>query len=187
MDPLARLQAAIAQAQPIVSGASPDDYHLPTPCTEWNVRQLINHMISALVMFRDVGLHGSVDPAALEQDLIAGDGAGSFAAMGAAALEAWSSQGRIDGTAALPFGEFPAQFALQLPAMDMVVHGWDLATATRQQVAWDRELVAETLAFSLATFTTPEFRGVDFAPAQEVAQDADDMSRLVAFLGRHPG
>lgn len=186
MDPLTRLRAAIDQARPIVAAASPADYHLPTPCPEWNVEQLINHMIGALIMFRDVGVDGQADPALFTRDLIAGDAAASLAATGAAAVQAWSGEGQLDGTAKLPFGDFPAAFALQLPAMDMVVHGWDLATATGQHVDWSPELIADTLAFTQATFTTREFRGDDFAPSVEVAADADDITRLVAFLGRQP-
>jgi uncharacterized protein (TIGR03086 family) len=186
MDPLTRLRLAVEQARPIVAAARPDDYHLPTPCPEWNVERLINHMIGALTMFRDVGVDGQADPALFTRDLIAGDAAASFTAAGAAAVRAWSGKGRLDGAANLPFGSFPASFALQLPAMDMVVHGWDLATATGQHVAWNPELVADTLAFSLVTFADPQFRGDDFAPPVEVPDDSDGITRLVAFLGRQP-
>lgn len=186
MDPLTRLRAGVDQARPIISAITTDRYDLPTPCSEWNVRQLINHMIGGLVMFRDVGTAGEADPALFGADLIGVDATASFDAAGAAALEAWSAEGKMEGTAKLPFGEFPAAFALQLPAMDMVVHGWDLAKATGQEVDWDGGLVAETRAFCEATFTTAEFRGNDFAPAVEVDGDADDLSRLVAFLGRRP-
>jgi uncharacterized protein (TIGR03086 family) len=186
MDPLTRFRAAIDQASPIVASINPHDYQLPTPCDEWNVEQLINHVIGALTMFRDAAVDGTVDPALFTRDLIAGDAAASFDAAGAAAVQAWSVDGRLDGTANLPFGEFPAVFALQLPAMDMVVHGWDLATATGQHVEWNPELVAATLAFSLETFTSPQFRGADFAAPVEVPDDADDLTRLVAFLGRKP-
>jgi uncharacterized protein (TIGR03086 family) len=186
MDPLSRLGAAVGQARPIISAVSRDRYDEPTPCTDWSVGQLINHMIGGLTMFRDVGIDGQADPALFSRDLIGEDATASFDAAGAAALEAWGADGKMAGTASLPFGEFPAAFALQLPAMDMVVHGWDLAKATGQEVNWDRDLIAETLAFCEATFTTPEFRGNDFAPAVELDGDPDDLSRLVAFLGRQP-
>lgn len=187
MDPLTRLRVAIDQARPIVAAARTDDYTLPTPCSDWSVEQLINHMIGALVMFRDVGVDGQADLALYARDLIDADAAGSFTAAGDAAVRAWSGEGQLDGAANLPFGEFPAAFALQLPAMDMVVHGWDLATATDQHVDWNPELVTDTLAFCHASFTDPEFRGNDFAPPVEVPEDSDDIARLVAFLGRRPG
>jgi len=62
MDPLPKLQASIDQARPIIAGVVKGDYDLPTPCTDWNVRQLINHMLGDLVMYRDVGIKGEADP-----------------------------------------------------------------------------------------------------------------------------
>jgi uncharacterized protein (TIGR03086 family) len=143
-------------------------------------------MIGALVMFRDVGADGVADPSLFGRDLIGADAANSFDEAGRAAVAAWGAEGKVDGTAKLPFGEFPAAFALQLPAMDMLVHSWDLAKATGQTVEWNSQLVAETTAFCRATFDNPQFRGTDFAPPIEVGDDASDMDRLVAFLGRQP-
>jgi hypothetical protein len=70
----------------------------------------------------------------------------------------------MEGVANLPMGEFPAAFALQLPAMDMLVHSWDLARATGLDIEWDPDLVADNRAFSEATFSSPEFRGEGFGP-----------------------
>jgi uncharacterized protein (TIGR03086 family) len=186
MDPITRLQAGVDQARPIIAAVAKEDFELPTPCPDWNVRQLINHMVGALVMFRDVAVNGEADPSLFERDLIGDNPADSFENASREAIAAWRVEGRLDGAAKLPFGEFPAPFALQLPAMDMVVHGWDLARATGQDVAWDAALVADTLTFSEATFTAPEFRGSDFGSPVPVPDDADGITRLVAFLGRNP-
>jgi uncharacterized protein (TIGR03086 family) len=185
-DVINRLQAGINQARPVIAGAGRAQYDGPTPCPDWDVRQLINHMIGALVMFRDVGADGVADPSLFGRDLIGADAVTSFDEAARAAVAAWSAEGKVDGTAKLPFGEFPAAFALQLPAMDMLVHSWDLAKATGQTLEWDSQLVAETTAFCRATFDNPQFRGTDFAPPIEVGDDASDMDRLVAFLGRQP-
>lgn len=186
MDPLTRLRAGIDQAEAVISQIEPARYDEPTPCTEWNVGQLINHMIGALAMFRDVAAHGEVDPALFAQDLIGDDAIKSLLTAGDAAVTGWAAEGKMDGMANLPFGEFPAAFALQLPAMDMLVHSWDLAKATGQQVSWNPDLVADTRAFCEATFTSAEFRGDNFAPPVAIADESDDLSKLVAFMGRTP-
>lgn len=186
MDPLTRLRAGVDQAAGVIGQIEPAQYGLPTPCAEWNVGQLINHMIGALAMFRDVAARGEADPGVFTQDLIGDDASTSLREAGDAAIAGWSGEGRLDGTAKLPFGEFPAAFALQLPAMDMLVHSWDLATSTGQQVSWNADLVADTREFCEATFSSPEFRGDDFAPPVAVADDADELSKLVGFLGRTP-
>jgi uncharacterized protein (TIGR03086 family) len=189
MDTLTKLQAGIDQARPIIAAVSKEDYSLPTPCPDWNVGQLINHMLGALVMFRDVGNEGEADPALFTRDLIGDDATSSFDTYSRAAIAAWSAEGKIEGTAKLPFGEFPATFALQLPATDMVVHGWDLAKATGQHVDWNAALIADTMNFCQATYTR-EFRASDpthsFGAAVNVPDPVDDVTRLVAFLGRQP-
>lgn len=185
MEPISRLQAATALAAPVIAATTTDQYALPSPCAGWDVRALVNHMAGALTMFRDVARTGSVDPAIFEADLLGSDPAASFRAIADDVVAAWQERG-LDGTAALPFGEFPAAFALQLPAMDMVVHTWDLATATGQQPAWDDDLVEVTRQFVEATFTSPEMRGEDFAAPVEVPADAAPIDRLAGFLGRRP-
>lgn len=186
MDPLTKLTAGIKQAEEVISQIDRTQYHLATPCPEWNVGQVINHMIGALVMFRDVAANGHADPGMFAQDQIGDDAVKALLAAGEAAVAGWSVAGMMDGMANLPFGEFPAAFALQLPAMDMVVHSWDLSQGTGQQVNWSAELVADTRTFSEATFTSAEFRGNDFGPPIGVPDDADDISKLVGFLGRTP-
>lgn len=186
MEPLLRLQVAVDQARPIIAAVPQEKYDLPTPCSEWSVRQLINHMIGGLTIFRDVAVDGSADPALFGRDLVGADAAESFDEVADAAIKGWTVEGRADGVANLPFGTFPAAFALQLPATDMLVHGWDLAKATGQQVAWNASLVDDTLRFCEQAFTEPEMRGHSFDPPVDVPDDAPTIDRLVALLGRRP-
>jgi uncharacterized protein (TIGR03086 family) len=95
--------------------------------------------------------------------------------------------GRQDsGVANMPWGEMPANLAVQMLADDVPVHGWDLAQSTGQQVAWDQALAAETLEFAQAMFASPEIRVGSFEASVPLADGADAMTRLVAFLGRTP-
>lgn len=185
MDPLSRLEAGIKQARPAIAGAPVNSYGSSTPCPAWDVQALINHMLGALTMFRDVANDGSADAALFARDLVGADATVAFDRVADEVLTAWRAKG-LDGTATLPFGEFPAAFALQLPAMDMVVHAWDLATATGQDIDWDETLVTETLDFVKATFTSDEMRGEDFAPPVDVPTDAPAIEQLVGYLGRRP-
>lgn len=186
MDSLARLQAGIDHARPIVAAITQDDYGRPTPCEAWTVRELINHMLGALTMFRDVAVEGVADPALFARDLIGDDALASFNRVSAQVVAGWQADGRLDGTAKLPWGEFPAPFALQFPAMDMLVHGWDLARATGQQHEWEDELVLDNLMFAQSTLASPEIRVGFYAAPIDLPGDAPGIDRLVAFLGRHP-
>ncbi len=186
MDPLTRLNAGVDQMRPVIAGVDPSQMSLPTPCSDWNVEQLTNHILGTLTMFRDVAINGEADPSLFSQDLIGEDAATSFNTVSAEALAAWAQDGKMEGSAKLPFGEFPAMFALQLPAMELMVHGWDLSQATGEDVTWNPALVADTLEFCTTTFTSPEMRGTDFAEPIEVSADSDDLSKLLAFMGRRP-
>ncbi len=186
MDPITRLDASVQQAQSVVSHIPVDQYNRPTPCTDWDVGALIGHMLQALVMFREAGEHGVVDPEAMMGDLRGNDAAEAIGRIGGGAVAAWSAPGKLDEVAHLPFGDFPAAMALQLPAMDMVVHSWDLAQATDAPAYWDAELVDDTWAFVSQAFADPAMRGNDFAEPVAVPDDADALTKTVGFLGRQP-
>ncbi len=186
MDPVTRLRASIDQTRPIVTAVEPDRLDSPSNCEDWDVRELANHLLGALAMFEGVGAQGVADMAVVESDLIGDDLAGSYDRLAAATLDAWSAQGRVDGTAKMPWGEMPADLAVQMLADDVLVHGWDLARSTGQQVDWDQELAEETLGFADAMFSSPEIRSGSFGDPLPVPDDADAMTRLVAFLGRTP-
>jgi uncharacterized protein (TIGR03086 family) len=186
MDSVTRLQAGIDHARPIIAATTHHDYGRPTPCDAWTVRELINHMLGALTMFRDVAVEGVADPAVFAQDLIGDNALASFNRVSVEAVAGWQANGRMDGTAKLPWGEFPALFALQFPAMDMLVHGWDLARAVGQQHQWEDEMVLDNLTFAQSTLASAEIRAGFYDPPVDVADDAPAVDRLVAFLGRHP-
>lgn len=76
--------------------------------------------------------------------------------------------------------------ALQLPAMDMVVHSWDLAQATGVPAYWDAALLDDTWAFVSQAFADPAMRGDSFAAPIPVSGDAETLTKAVAFLGRQP-
>jgi uncharacterized protein (TIGR03086 family) len=186
MDPITRLDASVQQAQSVVDHITVDQYRRPTPCADWDVGAVINHMLQALVMFRESGEKGRVDLETLSGDLRGDDAAEAIGRIGGEAVAAWSAPGKLDEVAHLPFGDFPAAMALQLPAMDMVVHSWDLAQATDAPAYWDAALVEDTWAFVSQAFADPAMRGDDFGDPVPVSDDADALTKTVAFLGRTP-
>ena len=186
MDPMTRLQASIDQTRPIVAATTPDQFGASTPCPDWDVQALANHLLGALVMFRDVASKGGADMALYQLDHIGGDLLGAYDGLSAETVDAWKSGDKADGMANMPWGEMPASLALQMLADDVVVHGWDLARSTGQQVDWDQALAGETFEFAQTMFASPEIRSGSFGDPVVVADGADAMSKLVAFLGRTP-
>src|SRR5438094_2834422 len=92
---LALLERALDQAGTIVSRIRSDQAGLPTPCTEFDVRTLVNHLVYDTQMFASTlsgGERGSPD-----EDLIGSDWSVAFETARASLLDAWHQNG-VDGT-----------------------------------------------------------------------------------------
>ena len=174
LDLLARtydvLRAPIALLDPSV-------LHRPTPCSEWNVQQVFDHLVGAIDMFAGAAgasaPHTAVDPAPTAR----------FGAATERSLAAWRSHEDPGATLSLPFGDFPADFVMAMNQLDSLVHGWDLAAALGIPLHVPAELVEA--AQDTARMSVPPSRGHAFG-AEMAAPSDDALERLVAFTGRDP-
>ena len=99
------------------------------------------------------------------------------------ALEAWNARG-LENTVKLGRGEMPAASALGILSIEFLVHAWDFAQATGQQVTVPEGLAAFVLDVA-GKIITPEVRSSgSFADAVPAGPDAHVMDRLIAFTGR---
>lgn len=182
MDPTARLQRVFEEVQAIVDGVTPEQMDAPTPCREWDVRALLNHLTGAVVMFGHA-LTG-VGSASSDGDVTGNDPAEMFRQATRTTLGAWKQPGALERTLALPMGEVPGAFAININLMDTYVHGLDLAVATGQEDKVDPEMAETALALAkemgLDKFRMP---GV-FGPEVPCAETTTPHRRLLAFLGR---
>ncbi|MEW6476192.1 MAG: TIGR03086 family metal-binding protein [Actinomycetota bacterium] len=183
MDPTAQLERVFDEVQKIVDGVTPGQLEDDTPCTEWDVRALLNHMTGAVIMFGNA-LTG-VDSPPSGGDVIGEDPAETFRQAARTTLDAWRQPGTMERTLQLPMGEVPAAFAININLMDAYVHGLDLAVATGQEDKVDPELAEMALVLSkelgLDNFRRP---GV-FGPEVPCPDSAAPHRRVLAFLGRN--
>ena len=100
-------------------------------------------------------------------------------------LEAWRGTGALNRELTLPRGRGRSEDALFIHLGETLVHGWDLAVATAQRPAFDVDVVEASLA-NYASWLPAAGRPSDapFADASPVAQGADPIDRLAAYLGR---
>ncbi|WP_405882623.1 TIGR03086 family metal-binding protein [Streptomyces sp. NBC_01136] len=169
-----------------VRGVPADAWGAPTPCSDWSVRQVLNHARldqQALVM----QINGTVpagDPFA-PVDALEGDATAELVAVFAAATAAWES-GRDAECVPTPMGPMPAELGAAAAALDAALHAWDIARATGQDLPLS-ESVAERLediAGRLVDFVRDNFG--KYGPALPVAADASRADKLLAFTGRAP-
>jgi uncharacterized protein (TIGR03086 family) len=176
LDPIKAAEATLATCQLVLRGVGAADYQHATICTEFTVAQLTDHLIGSVTTLG--GAAGAEFPGAATETLEA-----RLAAAAQPALEAWNARG-ADGTVKVGAHEMPATVALGILSIEFLVHAWDFAEATGQQVVVSEELSAHVLD-AAHTIITPEGRAsVGFADPVEPGPDAHVLDRLIAFTGR---
>jgi uncharacterized protein (TIGR03086 family) len=187
-DPIAPLARALDQTGAVIARVRPDQAALPTPCRSWDVRALVGHVVDETRQFARVTAGGTRQPSAPYP--LGDDWAGDYDAAAAELLAAWRQPGALDRKHALPFGEIPAEWALDQHLTELVIHAWDIAKATGQPTDLDPELGRRALAWGLDNLK-PEYRGDEasgshIGPERTLPEDAPLYDRLAAFGGRDP-
>ena len=169
-------EATLAVCQNVLRRISEADLDRPTPCHEFTVGQLADHLIGSMV---SLGGMAGAEVATAETGTV--ESRVAFAAQ--QALEAWDTRG-LEGTVKLGRAEMPATLAAGILSVELLVHGWDFAQATGQQVIVSDE-VSHYVLDQAHTVISPEGRQRGaFAEAVEVGPDVDILERLIAFSGR---
>jgi uncharacterized protein (TIGR03086 family) len=156
-----------------VTGAA-TQLDVPTPCEEWTVRQLLNHMVETGRYFAgsargdDVSRPGPVPP-----DLLGDDPTADLERVRSDTLSSYGEEGVLERTGPL----------LGIAFTEQLLHGWDLATATGQDTAMPEELAAAAYEMIHGRFTDDQRKGV-FGPELPAAEDATAEERLLAYTGR---
>ncbi|MBA2450353.1 MAG: TIGR03086 family protein [Chloroflexi bacterium] len=188
MDSITGLQRAVDGANAVIRGVREDDLTKPTPCTDWDVRALVNHMAGVCIGFT-AALDGTkVEPPPRQPvDVLGSDPGGSYASISRRLLDAWQTPGALERTLAMPIGDLPGAVGINIVLADQLLHTWDLAKALGRPYTMDADL-AETTLQMMQQMMRPEFRGPGqgFAEAVPCAEDAPVQERLVAFAGRKP-
>ncbi|HYK32894.1 MAG TPA: TIGR03086 family metal-binding protein [Streptosporangiaceae bacterium] len=190
MDLLAAFEGAVRSTAEVVKATPADLMDAPTPCTDWDVRALLNHVIGTMwlaeALFSDQPPRYPMVPGGLPPTDLAGyDPAAAYAEASAAALAAVSAGDALVRQHPTPLGEMPGPGLAGFTTLDILVHGWDLAKATGQPADLDGRLAAHVLGFAEQALT-PDTRQARIGPALPAAADAPVTDRLVAFLGRLP-
>src|SRR5947209_1235814 len=144
-DPVALSARSYAIAQRVIAGVHPEQLDLPTPCSEWDVRAVINHLIGAHFYFA-ASLRGeSIDMSAAPPDFAANNPAATYAGAAEEMLKVWREPGVMDRTVETLVGPIPAPVLIGMWCNDNLVHAWDLARATGQDDNLDPDLAGQML------------------------------------------
>jgi uncharacterized protein (TIGR03086 family) len=188
MELLTAFEGAVASTAEIVKSAPADRMNAPTPCTEWDVRALLNHVIGTLWLaeglLSDQQPRYPMAPGGLPPADLAGDDPVAAYAEAAAAALAAAAGDALTRTHSTPLGEMPGPGLAGFTTLDILVHGWDLARATGQPADLDGRLAAHVLGFASQALATPESRAGRIGPILPAPDGSAVTGQLVAFLGR---
>src|SRR6266567_88775 len=122
----------------------PDQWVWPTPCTEWNVRQLVNHMVRGNLNYLHLLDDGSGEDflRLREADALGVDPLAAYTESVRRCGEAFAAPEVLRRDFDYPLGRVPGRQALAVRTTDTVIHTWDLARAIGADDLLDTGLVA---------------------------------------------
>jgi uncharacterized protein (TIGR03086 family) len=190
MDEVAAIRGVLAETTRVVENIEPDQLDNPSPCEQWTVRDVLNHITGGAEMFAMCVRDGAVPDQRLGElmtgDNLGADFRGAWARAATDAEATFAIPGAMDRIVQMPFGEMPAGMAVNIAIFDVTTHAWDLAKATGQSTALDPE-VAHTAYQVAQTMISDDWRAAGmFGQPVPVSDDAPMADRLAALTGRTP-
>jgi uncharacterized protein (TIGR03086 family) len=184
MDPREQLAVIIPTLTATVDRIEPADLDNPTPCANFTVQGVLDHMIGLAGTFVPA-FSGASETAAPTSDHADGEvPKGEFRLSMANLLEAVNSPGAMERTISAPFGEVPGSVFARFVAFDGLIHGYDLASSTAQAYDLPDDLVVSVDSFAREALTPDMRDGDTFALETTAPSGANLLDKLVAFSGR---
>ncbi len=177
LDHLSAAEASWALCQQVMLPLTPAHRELPTPCSEFTVHELVEHLMGSLR-----GL-GGIAGATIPEKIDASSAEDYIAQAAEPALAAWRARG-LDGEVPFGGGQAPAALPAGILSLEFFVHAWDFARATDQAFSPSEPLTAFVTEIA-EQIIQPDNRGEGngFAEIATAAHD-DAVSKLMAFTGR---
>lgn len=175
----------------VVAGVDAEGWTRPSPCEGWSALDVLGHVGEATMM--GVRVLGGGDMSFTRHDppssVVDGDPAGWWAGVAADARDSVSrlTDADLDREVDSPMGRRSVGEGLSFPAVDLFVHGWDIATATGQEVTFPDAAIAFTRAMFDKVPDEASRRPGVFADVQAAGATATPTEQLIAWTGRDPG
>jgi uncharacterized protein (TIGR03086 family) len=176
---------ALAEFGKRVEQVGDDQWHNRTPCTEWDVRQLVGHVVDEQRWAPYLLSGGTVADAGdrFSGDPLGTDPKAAWRGASSAAREAFEAAGALDHHVTVSSGDISARDYLWDMTVDAAVHAWDLARGIGVDDRLDPELVRR-----IHTETEKDVESLAasgrFDPPIHVASHVDLQARMLALFGR---
>jgi uncharacterized protein (TIGR03086 family) len=180
-------RAALDATRAVVAGITADQWARATPCEEWDVRALLNHVVAGNWWASRLASGETIESVGTEYDgdVVGSDALDAYDRSAQAAAAAFDAPGALDAPCAVSYGPVPGSVYAGHRFVDVLIHGWDLAVATGRPSP-----VTPALATACWQVVEPQLDMLRasgmFGSDQAVPGDADVTTRLLLTVGRHP-
>jgi uncharacterized protein (TIGR03086 family) len=162
-----------------------DDWQRATPCSEWDVRALVNHVVGANVRYQLL-LHGAPSEqveATCTVDHLGDDAVASFVETAQRVVACFHEDGALERISHHAAGDRTGRDLLSMRILDAAIHAWDLARAIGVDEDLNDDIVTFLLAYTAGLDLGPQQRA--FAPPDaEAPRNASPQDQLLHRLGR---
>lgn len=176
LNELTSADATLAILQRVLANVTEGDAQTQTPCADFNVSQLLDHLAGSIAVIAKALGAEVVDDAGKSPEARIAD-------LAQPTLEAFYRRG-LEGTIDMGFAELPATMVASILNLEFLVHAWDLSKALGLEMTMADELTDYVEVLAQNTISEQVRASGSFAPALEVAETASSLERLVAFTGR---
>ena len=184
MDRFEALDLAESEFERFLRGVGDDQWGLPTPCAEWDVRAVVNHVVAGGNFF--IALLEGCSKEEGEQLLLAADAlepdpVAAFVTQRPRFRSVFTAPGALERVGHHVIADMTGAQLLAGRVMDLTLHAWDIADATSDDDRLDPRLVEVALKI-YRSFGPGLVANAHAAPSLEVDADASDQARLVAHV-----
>ncbi|HEX6497603.1 MAG TPA: TIGR03086 family metal-binding protein [Micromonosporaceae bacterium] len=181
-NPIPLFRSATAVADRVVAAVPVDQLDAPTPCADWRVHDVINHLVTGNLLA--VSLITGDPPPDRSADHLGDQPLAALRDSLRRLDKAFTTDGVLTRRYRGPVGETPGSRLVWMRTAELAVHAWDIARATAQPTDLDQYLAEIVLATFRAGPALPRGDGAPFGVEQPAPPDATAADRLAAFLGR---
>jgi len=169
----------------LVIGVTTDQWNAATPCADWNVRELVNHLVSGNLWAAELGAGATIADVGdrLDGDVLGDDPARAYEDSARVASAVFHRPGAMDAPCAVSYGPVPGSVYAGHRFLDVLVHGWDISMATGQDTTLDESLVQGCIEVIEPQAELLRASGM-FRDDVTAPPGASSQTRLLALLGR---
>lgn len=183
----AQLAVIVPLLGSLVADVRSGDLGLPTPCTSWTTRDLLNHVVGGASMFAEAFGGGPIsDISGRMPDVIGDKPIVAFEAAAGRFGAAAEASGAMEQVFDLPYGPMTGKTFLRFAAFDLLVHSWDLAFTLDRHLEVPDELTREVDTFARLILEPWTRDGINFTDETPPPAKAAPLQRLIAYTGRTP-